>query len=537
VSAEWLNKFRLRMRSLRKRRQLDSDLEDEMAFHLKMREQANRAFGMGDEEARYSARRLFGNETSLRERSREMWTFVSLEGLLQDIRFGARKLRKSPSFTLIAVLTLALGIGANTAIFSLIHAVMLKSLPVPNPSELYRLGAGRSCCVLDGLQGEFGIFSYPLYQHLRDNTPEFSQMTAFSGGLSSLSMHRQGAPGVAEAAVGEFISGNYFSTFGLTPFAGRLVTPSDDQSNSAPVAVMSYRMWREHYSLDPSVIGGSFLLNGHAVTIAGIAPPEFFGDTLRSDPPDFWVPLASEPLMNQNGSLLAHPELNWLYLVGRLKPQANPQQLQARITVEVQQWLASYGQIPDSYKSEIAKQHVELSPAGGGVTHLRSTFADGLGLLAVASGLVLLIACANIANLLLAQGTVHRAQTVMRVALGAPRSRLIRQALTEGLIIGLLGGAAGLAVAYGGTRIILSLAFRGAQYVPIDTAPSLPVLGFAALLSVLTSVIFSAAPAWTRPVSPPLFHRVLTGHLSFRTACTPLAQVLRLERLRCLHAA
>jgi predicted permease len=492
----WLNQVWLRVKNLWKRGQLDGDLQDEFDFHLKMREQSNCASGMDAEEARYSARRQFGNVMSLGERSRVMWTFVSLEGLLQDIRLGARKLRKSPGFSLIAVLTLALGIGANTAIFSLIHAVMLKSLPVAKPSELYRLGSARNCCVLDGLQGNFGIFSYPLYQQLKTNTPEFTEMAAFSGGLSSLSMRRQGAPGVAVAAVGEFVSGNYFSTFGLTPYAGRLVAPSDDQPGSPAVAVMSYRMWREHYSLDPSLIGGSFLLNGRAVTIAGVTPPGFFGDTLRSDPPDFWVPLASEPLLRLDGSLLAHPELNWLYIIGRLKPEANPRQLQARVTVEVQQWLTSNGQIPEAYRGEIAKQHVELSPAGGGVARLQSRYADGLRLLAAASGLVLLIACANVANLLLAQGTAHRTQTVMRVALGAPRSRLIRQALTEGLMIGLLGGAAGLAVAYVGTQVILSLAFRGAQYVPIDTAPSLAVLGFAALLSVLTSAIFSAAPAW-----------------------------------------
>jgi predicted permease len=492
----WLHKTRLRLKAIFHREALDRDLEEEVAFHLSMREEKNRLEGLAAGESRYAARRKFGNTTSLKERTREMWTLVSLEGLLQDIRFGARKLRKSPGFTFIAVVTLALGIGANTAIFSLIHTVMLKDLPIANPSELYRLGEGTNCCVLDGFQGNFGIFSYTLYKQLQANTPEFSEMAAFSGGLNFLSVRRAGGVQQVELHVGEFVSGNYFSTFGLGPYAGRLLSPSDDQPGASPVAVMSYRVWREHFSLDPSVIGGSFLVNGNPMTIVGVTPPAFFGETLRRDPPDFWVPLADEPLLRPDGSLLTHSELHWLYIIGRIQPGASPEQVQARVTVEVQQWLATEGQVPEAFRGEIPKQHVSLSPAGGGVARLRANYADGLRLLAAASGLVLLIACANVANLLLAQGTAQRAQTVMRVALGAPRARLIRQALTEGLMLGLLGGAAGLAVAYAGTQIILSLAFRGARYVPIDTAPSLPVLAFAALLSVLTTVIFAAAPAW-----------------------------------------
>lgn len=492
----WVTQIWLRLRLLSKRKQLDRDLEDELSFHLAEREEKKRVAGFGDEEARFAARRSLGNVTQIKEVCREMWTFASLEGVLQDTRFAVRKLRKNPGFALIAILTLALGIGANTAIFSLIHTVMLKSLPVANPGELYRVGQGNLCCAVDGFQGNFGIFSYALFKSVRDSTPEFRQLTAFAAGLDNVSVRRSGSPAVAEPYIGEFVSGNYFETFGLGASAGRLISQADDQPNAPPVAVMSYRTWREHFSLDPSVIGVDFLINGVHMTLVGVTPPGFFGETLRRDPPDFWVPLASEPVLQPGGSLLEQSGTHWLYMIGRLHADANPRSLEARVTVEVQQWLSTYGNIPERFRGEIPKQHVSLSPAGGGVARMRSAYWEGLRLLAAASGLVLLIACANIANLLLAQGTAERTQTVLRVALGAPRSRLVRLALTEGLMLGLLGGAAGLAVAYAGTRIILSLAFRGAHFVPISATPSLPVLGFAALLSLVTTVIFAAVPAW-----------------------------------------
>lgn len=492
----WLHKTRLRLKALSGRKELERDLEEELAFHLAMRQEKNRRLGIDTDEARYAARRQFGNVTSFKERSRDMWTFVSLEGLLQDIRYSARKLRKSPAFTIVAVVTLALGIGANAAIFSLIDAVLLQKLPVANPNELYRIGDGTNCCTLDGLQGNFSTYSYPLYKQLRDNTPEIRDLSAFSAGLHSFSVRRKGNGERAEVYGGEFVSGNYFQTFRLIPYAGRLLSPADDQPGSPLAAVISYRVWREHFSLDPSVIGGSFLVNNQPLTIVGVAAPGFFGETLRLDPPDFWVPLSGEPLLRLDGSLLKHADLHWLYIIGRMRPEAKPAAVQARVTLEVQQWLTSEGQIPERFRPQIAKQHVVVALASAGVARMRAQFSDGLRLLALASGLVLLIACANVANLLLAQGAAQRAETVMRVALGAPRSRLLHQALVEGLILALLGGAAGLAIAYAGVQVILALAFRGAQYVPIDATPSIAVLGFTALLSLFASLLFAAAPAW-----------------------------------------
>ena len=432
--------------------------------------------------------------------------------LIQDVRFGLRMLAKNPGFTAVAVITLALGIGANTAIFTLVDAIMIKSLPVANPKQLYRLGDNDNCCVMTGTQngGSFVLYSYQLYEYLRDHTPEFSHLAAFTPFLADLSVRRSGASGPAEPYEGELVSGDYFEMFGIGAFAGRLFTSKDDTAGAPPVAVLSYHTWQEHFGLDPAVIGATFTINQLPCTVVGIAPPGFFGETLRSDPPDFWVPLSTEPaVLGRLTSLLHSPELEWLYVIGRLKPGAEVAQAQSHLTVEVQQWLWKTGwasatpeqrsdpALVDAARREIAQQHIRLTPAGSGVDKMQTDYAAGLRLLMTVAGLVLLIACANIANLFLARGSASRLYTAVRAALGASRQRLIRQVLTESVLLAVLGGLAGLYVAYAGTHTILWLAFRGAQYLPIDASPSWPVLGFAFVLSLLTGMVFGAAPAWS----------------------------------------
>jgi predicted permease len=481
-----------------RRRRNQEDFSDELRAHLAIEAEQLRKEGLSEEQAQIAARRRLGNLIQSEERFYESSRWIWLEQLRKDIQLAFRQLAHSKGFSLVALLTLALGIGANTAVFTLVHAVMLQSLPVANPNQLYRLGDSGACCVIGGYQDRFSIYSYPLYQYLRDHTPEFEEMAAFGAELSPFSVRRGGVTSVPTPLVGEFVSGNYFSMFGLHAAAGRTLAVTDDAIGAAPVAVLSYRTWQQRYALDPGVVGSTFVINGAGYTIAGIAPAGFFGDTLRADPPDFWIPLSAEPILRGQNSILEHSDEHWLYSIGRLKPNASVAQVEAEANLELKQWFLEQAgsSIGAKEREAIAKQHIRLTPAGGGVGRLKNRYAEGLRLLEIVALLVLLIACANVANLLLARRTAGRIQASIRLALGAPRHRLIRQTLIECMLLGLLGGASGLAVAFIGTRAILLLAFRGASFVPIQAAPSLPVLGFAFALSLVTGILFGVVPAW-----------------------------------------
>jgi predicted permease len=493
-----LRRFLGGLKALFHRDQRNAEMDEELSSYLEAATRDRMRGGMSYADALHAARVEMGSAESVKQKVRASGWESAAEFLWQDVRYGMRQLRRNPGFSAVALLTLALGIGANTAIFTLVHAVMLKQLPIAHPQTLYRVGEGEYyCCSWGGLEGSWGTFDYPFYKHVRDTNPLFEQIAAFSGNTPTFNLRRANSPQGAQATNGEYVSGNYFSTLGLQPALGRLLNPSDDRAGAPAAAVMGYRAWKENYGADPSIVGSTLLVNGLPVTLVGVAPEGFFGDRFTTYPPALWVPLSQQPMFEGLGpkSLLNSSGDAWLYVIGRLKPGVTPAQVQSQLSTDLQHWLRAQGRTDDS-DQKIVNQHIQLTPGGTGISPFRSNSKDGLYLLSAASLLVLLIACANLANLLLARSAAREHQTALRLSLGATRWRLIRAVLTESVLLSLIGGAAGLLLAYAGTRAIVLIAFRGATFIPVNAAPSLPILGFAFLLSILTGVVFGVAPAW-----------------------------------------
>jgi putative ABC transport system permease protein len=440
--------------------------------------------------------------------------------VLSDFRYVLRQLRRSPGFVVTAVVTLALGIGATTAIFTLVQQVMLQSLAVTRPDQLWLIGDDVRCCnyggyTQSGVSGhynEFTIFSWEAYKLFRGNTPAFQDLAALQAGDALLGVRRVGSSAPSDNRNGEFVSGNFFQTLGLSAWRGRLFTDADDQEGAPPAAVMSFHTWEQNYGSDPSVVGATFQINGHPFSVIGITPPGFFGAKVSGwGMPDFWLPVTKSPLFDGVHPRLKQPNTNWLDLIGRVRPGTNPRVLEAELQIELHQWLESHlADMSPQEKAEWQKQTLHLTPGDAGVSDMRQNYGDGLRLLLIASICVLLVACANIANLLLARGLKGRQEISVRVALGAPRGRLIRKVLAESIVLGLIGGAAGVGVAYSGARLILHLAFAGSVigigvgWIPVQASPSVPVLLFTLGLSLLTGIIFGVTPAWMTSHAEPV---------------------------------
>ena len=500
----------LRLKNLFRRDRVDAEIEVELRAHMEMVVEDCLREGMSEAEARRTARLRFGNPVAMRERTSGADIVLPLDGIWRDVRYAVRQLGRSPAFTATVVVTLALGIGATTAIFTLVQQVMLRSLPVANPEHLWRIGDSDLCCYsAHYTQGDWQFFSWEAYKLFRANTPAFQDLAAFQvgEGNAELGVRRAGSPAPAETRNGEYVSGNFFQTLGISAWRGRLFSDADDQEGAPPVAVMSFHAWQDNYGSDPSVVGATYQINGHPFTMIGVAPPGFFGAKVSvGSMPDFWVPLTTEPLIAGATTRIKDPRLAWLDLIGRVRPGTNPKALEAQLQGELHQWLASHtADMSPQEKPLWRKQVLHLTPGGAGVSTMREDYKDSLRLLLVASVCVLLVACANIANLLLARGLKNRPQTAIRAALGASRARLVRKALAESLTLSLFGAVAGIAVAYAGVRLILHLAFTGPDnWVPVDAAPSTPVLLFALGISVIGAVVFGVAPAWMTSHAEPI---------------------------------
>lgn len=504
----WLYTIPLRLRSLFRRNRVEQELDEELQYHFQRKIEENLALGMTKEEARQAARRDFGGFEQSKVECRDMRRVNWLQDALQDLRFALRQLKKTPGFTITVLLTLALGIGANAAIFTLVNSMLLQYLPVADPKTLVRLGDDSDCCVSGGIRddGKYSLFPTEAYEYLKKNASDFEELAAMQAGFEfrPITVRRDGTQAGARSVMGEFVSGNYLRTFGLRPHAGRLLTDGDDIKGAPMTAVMSYQTWQRDYAGDASVIGSIFWVNTKPVTLVGIGPKGFYGDRMSTTPPDFYLPMEEMPVL-ANVPYVHDPEARWLYIIGRVKPGTAMGPLQEKISALLRQVLAQR----TDYSSEqgkifLARVHVVLTPGGAGIQDMQERYSSQLHLLMWIAGLVLLIACANIANLLLVRGMARRTELCVRTVLGAKWGRIVLQLLTESVLLALLGGIVGLVVAYAGATMLLKLAFPNAQGLPIHASPSATVIGFTFGLSLLTGVLFGVAPAWIAAQAQPV---------------------------------
>ena len=488
--------MRLRLRSLFRRAQVEAELAAELRFHLDQQIDENLAAGMSPEEARHAALRTFGGVAQIQERCREMRGNRWFEQLVQDLGYALRTFRRSPTFTLVAVLSLALGIGANTAIFSLINAILLRNLPVHEPDRLVAVGDPTRVGSMSTGNVRNDLMSYPMYEEIRDQNQVFTDV--FASGRANRLMVGLGSPGEeGDAARGRLVSGNYFSVFGVNAQLGRTFTAEEDRAaGQSPVVVISHEYWKRRFAQEAGIIGRPITISGHPFTIIGVMPAGFFGDIVGSAI-EIWIPLSMQPQVIPGRNHLEQWDVSWLLLMGRLKPGVSIEQARAEINVLFPRILKEQtgSGISEELLPSPDRMHIEVTPGGAGFSYIRQELAQPLFILMAMVALVLAVACANVANLLLERSMARQKEIAVRLALGAGRARLVRQLLTESVLLSGLGGLLGLLLAFWASRALLRLVGGTNAVAAIDLRPDFPILAFTASIAILTGALFGLAPA------------------------------------------
>jgi len=492
-----MSTFFRKLRWLMERDRMEAELREELQFHLAEEAEERQALGLAEDQARWAARRDLGNFALVQEHTRATWGWQMIEDAWRDLRSGARLLVRNPGFTGVVVCSLALGIGANTALFSVMDAMMLRMLPVPRADEIVRVRTP---------------LSYPAFRTIRDRAQTLAGMSGFSIFPASVRVDQD-----AEQAVAQMVSGNFYTLLGVNAAAGRLLSPDDDRipgvgGRDGPVGVISYDYWRRRFTFDASIVGRSIVLNGVPVTIVGVAAPKFFG-VVQTVSPDFTLPIALQPRISPStntelwvhgdeGSILTY-DLTDEYgpsIVARLKRGVAIEQAQAELTVLYQQILAARGSTqPEEQhrRREHAEQNVELTPAGNG-SAMFPPQVRSLLLIAMSAvpAVVLLIACANVATLLLARAAVRQREVAVRMSMGSGRIRLIRQLLTESFVLAIAGGAVGLLIATWGRRVLLAwISSRSGPFFALQAGTDTRTLIFTLAASIAATLLFGMAPA------------------------------------------
>jgi predicted permease len=502
----WLTNLQTGLRSLFSKQRVDRELDEELQGYLEASAAHKQRSGMSPDSARHLARIEMGSRGSVKH---QVWTSrweSTLDSLIQDTRLSLRSLSKSPGFTLIALLSLALGIGANTAIFTLIHQVLLRNLPVQHPEQLVLFGRNDSAGVAGGIDlGDFGFFPWYFTRQLQSNPGPFQGIASYGSFNAEVSIRVPGASSSAAAilAPAAIVSGNYFSVLGARPMIGRAISPADDAiPGSGAVVVLSHHFWQQSLASDPAILGKILSINSTPYAVIGVMPPAFLGLKQDLGPTDLWTPISMQPQVLNVPSYLTPTGPYFLHAFARLSP---PAAADKSALAQSQNWLdqqirngisANSGAVitPDR-QQEINRHTVPLLPASHGVSEIRNQYGDSLQILMAVVALVLLIACANLANFLLARAATRQREIATRLALGSSRGRIIRQSLIETLLLSLTGGAAGLALAFAVSRALIAFVSQGEDHIAIDPTPDVTVLLFTLGVSLATALLFGLAPA------------------------------------------